>query len=541
MAGAWEQAVLALELLRTDPGGLGGLHLRARAGPVRDRLLALLPRSRKLNSRLDDITLFGGADLSATLATGRLVRTRGLIAEAPALLLVPMAERMTPAAAARLARLIEGGHCLVALDEGAEPDETIPGALADRLGLSVSLETCALADCDAPATLRSPTGSPEAVALDGDAAAVIVALAARLGIASLRAPLAALRAARAAAALEGRDAVSPDDLAVAVALVLAPRATQALEVESSSQEQPEPPQEPPPPAEGEPEARELEDLLVEAARVAMQDWRPPEGPRQRTARGAGSGARRADVNRGKPLPSRAGRRAGSARIDVIATLRAAAPWQRLRQGGEIGARPVFRMDDLRLRRYEQRSDRVLIFAVDASGSTAYARLAEAKGAVELLLGGAYVRRDRIALVVFRGAAAEVLLPPTRSLVQAKRRLAALPGGGATPLAHGLRAALELAEGARGHGMTPSLALLTDGRTNVALNGQHDRAAARHDAQAMARSLGSRTVPGIVIDTGLRPDPQLSALAGLMAADYLPLPRAQAAAISAAVAQAFDRS
>ena len=87
--------------------------------------------------------------------------------------------------------------------------------------------------------------------------------------------------------------------------------------------------------------------------------------------------------------------------------------------------------DIRLRRYEERSDRLLIFTVDASGSAALARLAEAKGAIEILLAEAYARRDHVCLIAFRGTEAELLLPPTRSLVQTKRRLAGLPGGGGT--------------------------------------------------------------------------------------------------------------
>ena len=119
-----------------------------------------------------------------------------------------------------------------------------------------------------------------------------------------------------------------------------------------------------------------------------------------------------------------------------------------------------------MKRYEDRSDRLVIFAVDASGSSAISRLAEAKGAIELLLGDAYARRDHVALVAFRGTSAEILLPPTRSLVQTKRRLAELPGGGGTPLASGMEAALELALGAQRRGMAPTVCILTDGRANI---------------------------------------------------------------------------
>ncbi|WP_143530011.1 VWA domain-containing protein, partial [Salibaculum halophilum] len=229
---------------------------------------------------------------------------------------------------------------------------------------------------------------------------------------------------------------------------------------------------------------------------------------------------------------------GRARIDVIATLRAAAPWQRLRARHGT-ARIVIHPGDIRLRRYEDRSDRLVIFVVDASGSAAMARLAEAKGAVELLLGQAYARRDHVALVAFRGTGAETLLPPTRSLVQAKRRLAALPGGGGTPLAAGLQAAAALSEQARRRGLTPAFALLTDGRANVALDGTTGRATARADAETTAALLRGMTDQGCVIDTAPRPGPEATALAGQLAVDCIKLPRADAQRLSGAIDRALD--
>jgi magnesium chelatase subunit D len=190
------------------------------------------------------------------------------------------------------------------------------------------------------------------------------------------------------------------------------------------------------------------------------------------------------------------------------------------------------------KRFEDKSDRVLIFAVDASGSAALARLAEAKGAVELLLAQAYARRDHVALIAFRGTKAEVLLPPTRSLVQTKRRLAALPGGGGTPLAAGLRAAMELADHARRRGLTPTVAILTDGRANIALDGQANRAQAAQDAQMMARLLALQGTEALVIDTGNRPEPALRALSDTLRAVYLPMPRADAKRLSTAVSAAL---
>ena len=150
----------------------------------------------------------------------------------------------------------------------------------------------------------------------------------------------------------------------------------------------------------------------------------------RTSAGAGQGAQVKAVRRGRPAGTRAGdpRRA---RLDIAATLAAAAPWQRARQAG---AEPRLRLrrEDFRVKRFVSRAESTTIFVVDASGSAALARLAEAKGAVELLLAEAYVRRTQVALIAFRGTSAELLLPPTRSLARAKRALADLAGGGGTP-------------------------------------------------------------------------------------------------------------
>lgn len=134
---------------------------------------------------------------------------------------------------------------------------------------------------------------------------------------------------------------------------------------------------------------------------------------------------------------------------------------------------MVRRDDLRIRILKQRTETTTVFCVDASGSAALERLAEAKGAVELLLAEAYVRRDRVALVAFRGTGAELVLPPTRSLTRAKRGLSGLPGGGGTPLAAGIDAAVAVALGVRRGGSRPAIVLLTDGRANVARSGEGD--------------------------------------------------------------------
>ncbi len=568
--GRWADAALAAVLFAADPVGLGGVRLRAGAGPAREAWLALLrdrlPPTRPPRRVPPHVTaerLAGGIDLNATIEAGRPVRARGLLDEAAGgVLLLPMAERTPPALAAIVAAGLDGdgGFGVVLLDEArAEDDERAPGALCDRLAFDVTLDGVAMADCAVAAPASAGTAA-ERVRVDEDKLRALCGASVALGVASPRVLLLAVRAARAAAALEGRDAVTEADAAIAARLVLAPRATRlpAPEEEETTAEDA--------PAEGEPDPQPpadqgaedgadadaenasgnpLADMLVEAARAAVPADLLAHAAGLRAERLAGAprsagraGAMRRTPDRGRPTGSRPGRLALGARLHLFDTLRAAAPWQRLRAAHDDGgARLRIMPDDVRLTRFKQRSGTLTIFAVDASGSAAMHRLGEAKGAVELLLADCYVRRDRVALVAFRGTSAEVLLPPTGALVMAKRRLAALPGGGATPLAAGLWRALLLAEEARRAGQMPFLVVLSDGRANIARDGQPGRARADADAMAMARQARARGVPAVVVDTATRPGAAARALADAMGARYMPLPPAGARALSRAIRDA----
>lgn len=206
------------------------------------------------------------------------------------------------------------------------------------------------------------------------------------------------------------------------------------------------------------------------------------------------------------------------------------------RGNGDGSTPrvLVRREDFHVARLEQRRETTTIFVVDASGSSALNRLAEAKGAVELLLADCYVRRDRVAVIGFRGAIAELLLPPTRSLVRAKRSLAGLPGGGGTPLATALDAAIELADAIRRRGETPGIVLMTDGRANIGRDGAPGRVQAEADALAASRRLRASGHATLFVDTSPRPQAAAAKLAGEMSAFYLPLPQADARQLSAAV-------
>jgi magnesium chelatase subunit D len=280
----------------------------------------------------------------------------------------------------------------------------------------------------------------------------------------------------------------------------------------------------------------LEAALAAIPAQLLANLQAGRGPRIRAQTAGKSGAIQRSKLRGRPLGARRGDPRSGARLSLIDTLRAAAPWQgvRRRQAGDSTARVLVERDDFHVVRFKQRAETTTIFVVDASGSAALHRLAEAKGAVELLLADCYVRRDQVALIAFRGEGAELLLPPTRSLVRAKRSLAALPGGGGTPLAAGIDAAAALCELVLRRGGTPTVVCLTDGRANVGRHGTKGREQALTDALDSAVALRVSGVRSIVIDTSPRPHASAERLADALQGTYLPLPHADAAKLSDAV-------
>ncbi len=579
-------ARLAARLCAIDPVGLGGMSLRG-GGELRDAVIANLVAAmplgapiRRLPAHIDEERLLGGLDLGATLSTGKAVSRVGLLAEAAGgIVVIPMAERLSDSVAAPIAAAMDTGEVVaeregmtlrsesrflvVALDDASEADERPPASLRERMAFWFDLSAVELSRVDLRAALQevavaaAPVARSHAVALEqvippADVLEALAVTAAVLGVDSIRAPLFALRAARASAILDGRMAISEADVALAARLVLGPRATRMppppeAEPEDAEPEAPEPPPPPPPDSDSandseSSEPKPLDDVVLEAvlaslpkdvlAKLATQNAR--RGPQSRTQ---GRGEKRRSTTRGRPVGVRAGIPRGGLRLSLIDTLRAAAPWQRVR-GAQSGQVKV-RKDDLRIRRFESRTEATTIFAVDASGSSALARLAEAKGAVELLLAEAYVKRAQVALVAFRGQTSEIILPPTRSLARAKKSLSALPGGGGTPLAAGLNTARQLAEAARSRGRTPFLVILTDGRANIAADGTTVRQRAEDDAEAAARAIGASGIAAAFVDTSQRPRPEGAKLAAVMGARYLPLPRADARTMHAAVKGAQD--
>jgi len=534
--------------------------------------------------------LLGSIDIERTIATGKKRLADGLLAQADSgALFVDHASLLDERIANHIAAALDSGEVRIER-EGLSavrrskfmlvgtfnPDEgEVSPRLRDRAGLiveSVSIDSpdsrveimsrssafhespgifCPHFEEENEAIARAVAGARERlprVVISTESIRKLSLAALSLGIEGNRFDLLAVRAARASAALAARDEVGEPDLITAIQMALAPRAERFPEPEEQEgREDFEPDEKPEAPNERLDDAadsasdlsRQADELVIQAVDLPVAGLNITLAKLKRPSPVSGRRALSEGTRRGRHIKS-AELKQPSLKIAVAATLRAAAPFQKrrgAREGNSGARRPSVKIErsDLRFKQFKQRSGMLFVFAIDGSGSMVSNRMAQAKGAMIRLLQEAYLHRDKVALISFRGQSAEVLMPPTRSVEIAKRLIDALPSGGGTPLASGLIRSLNLARLARLRKMARTMVVVfTDGRANVAV--EQGPGSIAEELRQVGAAFQAEGVASVVIDTRSKfiSGGEARELARKLGGRYLYLPRADSTSIYKAV-------
>lgn len=585
----------ALLLLAVDPT-LGGVAIPASVGSGKSTLARafarILPEATpfvELPINATEDRLLGGLDLEVALATGKRRIEKGLLAKAHnGVLYVDSLNLLDSAIAAQLIDAMSRGvviiereglsavhpasFMLVATYDPSDGEARM--GLLDRIGLIAPFSAQSASDMRAEvvrcvrakelgraarqgeaeqeeqalrALILSAREDLRKVVIYDEQLEALSQTALELGVEGNRVDVFAAKAAMASAALNGETEVGESDLKLAAKLVLLPRATRLPEAQEESPE----PAQPQPPAQSnqsdapdektdEPETPSPEDIsemLLETIETELPDALQNLAFAQQRKGKSGKRGVAENKRRGKYIRAVSGDlREG--KLALIPTLMAAAPWQRARQAAQPNAaskRLVIKKDDVRIKRFRDKAGTLFVFVVDSSGSMALNRMRQAKGAVATLLQNAYVHRDQVSLIAFRGKTAEVLLPPSQSVERAKRELDVLPTGGGTPLAAALLSAWKTIEQMRSKAnLQATLVLITDGRANTALDqSQSDKEKIQKEIDDLATLIRLGNINSVVIDTQMNflTKGEAQKLAQKLGGKYVYLPNARAEQIA----------
>lgn len=541
-----------------DPS-LGSLSINSNYSTVREaflsNLLSLLKpkRLKKIYPFQNPTDFAKSINMIDTLTFGMPKYNNDIFSSSNIALILTNTEKMQKGLATFLRDKIKSNKdkFFIALDESEGSD--VSGAdLSDYLIFSINLDGTRYKDLKKVTINRKKISEARnnlaTVEVNKRALDYLIASSEMFSISNMHTIFCTLKVAKAICAYKGEKRVSREDINLAISLSMIHKAKQIPEIQQEEKAKSAENEQLRDNDESKANNSELnsEDkkMLIDALKIFLpnnliESLLSKNSQTISVTESAGSGERNNNFSAGRPIPSISRKYSSDKRIDLMGTLTRAIPWQKLRSSSVTKNRKIIIYpQDIMIKRFEKQSERLLIFLVDASGSNAIGRLAEAKGAIEILLSDAYAKRDNVALISFSGLKADPLLLPTKSLVTAKKKLSSLPGGGATPLAKGLLEAFKMADAARSRSIKPIIILLSDGRGNITLDGLGDRVKAIEDTTYIASLIKRNAINNIFIDTSRRKTPMADELAKELNGHYFQLPMANSSSISKAVQQSI---